>query len=822
MKESDIMKRGDSMRIVIIGGGIAAVYLANHIKKLASDVDVLIVSDEAYSPYDRIHLCALVDKSATMEEISLSLDPAVQISLNEKILSIDKESKRIFSEHSVFSYDKLIIATGSIPQTLFDITTFKNAAVFRNANDCKKISEGIGDREVVIVGSGPIGLELMETLNKMPSVRHITLLVRSDSLYDKMLSAQSNKVMETCYFINGKITISYEDEIVEKQIDNGEITLLKTKKREIHNPFLIFGVGIKPNIDFARETIACDKGILTNCKMQTEDKDIYAVGEAAQVKDINFIAGHVKECTLQADVAIANILGLEEKAFHLEVMIDMLKINDFDLIEVRSPDYSQNFEKILITSDKDHRIDEYFVENNKLTRFIGINSNVDIGYIESIMQESQNIDPSYLYQNRLIGERGRLICSCEHVYHQDIVDTVVTYGVENLLEYGKFSQAGRVCGKCKKMVADVIKDSQHLIDPNMPKKSAEDIEREKEIALAKKRIDKYNRLHPQNQLDSEQLSSSLDAFDITTKEVNSWISMVTATMQLHPEFEGVIKDGINNLNRLPIIWLELADCSGNSEAFIKSSHPGIADLIFDYISLDYHELLMSASGDQSESVLENIIKEQKGAYVLIVEGAIPMAMEGKYLRIGPKGETGLELLQKCAKDAALILSVGSCALDGGVVAAAPNPTGAVGVSEALGRDDIINLPGCPVNPINIVGTLLSYLMFEELPALDQFNRPLWAYEGRIHDNCERRGHYELGEYVKEWGDEGAQKGWCLFEMGCKGPYAHANCPTMKFNQGTSWPVQAGHGCMGCVEMGFFDKYANERKIDEQKTDEEER
>ncbi len=810
------------MRIVIIGGGIAAVYIANTIKKLSPNEDVLIVSEEAYSPYDRIHLCALVDNSAKMKEISLPLDPTVQIALDEKILSIDKESKRIFSEHSVFSYDKLIIATGSVPQTLFDISTLKNAAVFRNANDCRKIAEGMQNREVVIVGSGPIGLELMETLNKMQSVNHITLLVRSDSLYDKDLSPQAKKEMESVYLKEGKIKISYEDEIIEKEIENNEIKLLKTKKLQISDPFLIFGVGIKPNIDFARDTIACDKGILTNNKMQTDDKDIYAVGEAAQVKEINFIAGHVKECTLQADVAIASLLGLEEKEFHLEVMIDMLKVDEYELIEVRSPDYSQDYEKILITSDKDHRIDEYFVENDKLTRFIGINSNVDIGYIESLMRDEQNIDPSYLYQNRLIGERGRLICSCEHVYHQDIVDTVTTYGVENLLEYGQFSEAGRVCGKCKKMVQDVIKESQHLIDPNLPKKSVEDIQREKEIALVKKRIDKYNRLHPRNQLDSEQLSSSLDAFDISSKEVNSWISMVTATMQLHPEFEGVIKDGIDNLNRLPIIWLELADCSGNSEAFIKSSHPGIADLIFDYISLDYHELLMTASGDQSESVLENIIKEQKGAYVLIVEGAIPMALDGKYLRIGPKGETGLELLQKCAKDAALIISVGSCALDGGVVAAAPNPTGAVGVSEALGRNDIINLPGCPVNPINIVGTLLSYLMFEELPALDQFNRPLWAYEGRIHDNCERRGHYELGEFVREWGDEGAQKGWCLFEMGCKGPYAHANCPTMKFNQGTSWPVQGGHGCMGCVEMGFFDKYANERKIDEQKMDEEQK
>ena len=145
------------MRIVIVGGGIAAAYVANNIKKLSSDTEVLIISDEPYSPYDRIHLCSLVDKSATIDDISLPVDPTVQIALNEKIVSIDRASKRIFSEHSVFSYDKLIIATGSTPQTLFDISTLKNAAVFRSADDCKKIADGIGNKEVVIVGSGPIG-----------------------------------------------------------------------------------------------------------------------------------------------------------------------------------------------------------------------------------------------------------------------------------------------------------------------------------------------------------------------------------------------------------------------------------------------------------------------------------------------------------------------------------------------------------------------------------------------------------------------------------------------------------------------------------------
>jgi quinone-reactive Ni/Fe-hydrogenase small subunit len=802
------------MRIIIIGGGIAAAYLANRIKKLDLTVEVLIVSEEAYLPYDRIHLCSLVDKSRNLKDIALHIDPTVKIELNEKIQSIDKKAKRIFSEHSAFSYDKLIIATGSIPCTLFDISRLQNAATFRNAKDCKKIAEGIDDKEVVMVGSGPIALELLETLNTLPNIKHITLLVRGNSLYDKTLSPQAKNVIESAYLNSGKVTISYKDEIIDKLISDNVITHLKTKKLEIANPFLIFGVGIKPNIDFAREALECDRGILTDKKMQTEDKDIYAVGEAAQIREMGFTAGHVKECTLQADVAIANILGLEEKEFAFEVMTDMLKVGSFTLLDVRSPAHSDVFEKILITSDKDQRVDEYFVKNDKLTRFVGINTNVDLEYIESLIQNGQNIDPSYLYHNRLIGERGRLICSCVHMYQNDLEDIVATTGISNFLELAPFSQAGRVCGRCKKMVEDVIETSQCLVDPNMPKKSPEDIEREKELSLVKKRIEKFNKLNPYNQMDSENLSAAIDAYEISQKELNNWISMVTATMQLHPEFEGLVKKGISTLNKVPILWLELADCSGNSEAFIKSSHPGIEDLIFDYISLDYHELLMSASGDQSENALENIINNQKGEYILIVEGAIPMGMEGKFLRIGPKGETGIELLQRCAKNAALIISVGACAFDGGVVAAAPNPTGAVGVADALRREDVINLPGCPVNPMNIVGTLLSYLMFAEIPSLDQFNRPLWAYAGRIHDNCERRGHYELGEFVKEWGDEGAQKGWCLFEMGCKGPYASANCPTLKFNQGTSWPVQGGHGCMGCVEKGFFDKLANERKIEE--------
>ncbi|MDA3908263.1 MAG: hydrogenase small subunit, partial [Sulfurimonas sp.] len=783
------------MRVVIVGGGIAAVYLANNLKKQDSSLDVVIVSDETHPPYDRIHLCHLIDDSESESAISLALDPTVILELNHAIKKIDRDAKRIFSDEAMFSYDKLILATGSIPVTLFDISGIKNAAVFRSADDCDIIKSGTEGREVVIVGSGPIGLELLETLNDMPNIKAITLLVRGNHLYSKDLSIDSIKTIEECYTKDGKIRMSYEDEIVDEVIENGEIVLLQTKKLNIKNPFLIFGTGIKPNIASFRESLKSNKGILTNLNMQTEDESIYAVGECAEVEEFSFVAGHVKECTMQADCAISHIVGSDVKEFELGVSIDMLKVGEFDLIEVNSPKFTSDYEKILITSKEDSRIDEYFLTKDKLTRFIGINSNVDVGYIETLINSGEEVDINYLYQNRLIGDRGRLLCSCEHVYHQDLVDIVTETGISSFSELSDFSQAGRVCGRCKIMVQDVIKESQHLIDPNMPRKTPEDLKREKEIAEVQKRIDKFNALNPRNNLTTDNLEAAMNSLDIAKSEVNSWVSMVTANMQLHPNFEQIVEGAVCALNKVPIIWLELSDCSGNSEAFIKSTNPAIEDIIFDYVSLDYHELLMSASGDQSETILEDIIKTQKGEYILIVEGAVPLAMDGKYLRIGPKGETGIDLLKKCAKDAALVISVGSCAFDGGVVAAHPNPTGAVGVSEALHRDDIINLSGCPTNPTNIVGTLLSYLMFEELPPLDEFNRPLWAYEGRVHDNCERRGHYELGEFVQEWGDIGAKKGYCLFEMGCKGPYTNVNCPTRKCNGVTSWPVQAGHGCM---------------------------
>ncbi len=812
------------MRVVIVGGGIVAAYMSNALKEQSLEIEVVIVSKEIYPPYDRIHLCDLVNGTHSIEEIALELPPGVKLELDAEVVQIDKSAKRIFTKTSTFAYDILVIATGSKPRTLFGIEGMTNAATFRSAKDSACIAERTVGKNVVMMGVGPIGLELLDTLCTLEGPKKIYLVSRGTHLYDKAMTPASVAMMKRIYeAADPRVEILLEEEIIDKVIENNEIVKIVMKSRIIEDPFVIFGVGISPSADLAKGALDVDKGILVDEHMRTSDPSIFAVGEVAQLPD-GYIAGRVKECTLEADAAIAAILGQEDEGFKDFVTIDGLKVGSFLLADVTSTRYNpkdDNNEEIVITSKKDERVDHYITNDDRLVRFIGINTNIDVMALKQMMEKGEQVDPAYFYSNRLVSARGKLICSCASGYEMDLVDIIKANCVESFAELKPFSEAGRVCGRCKKDVAQLIADTP--VDPEEAARLKEEREaaaKAEERAKVQRRLDKFNTLHPKNMINDENLDEAINAFDMK-KEYNRWVSMVTANMRLHPDFEPLVNEGVEQLNKIPIIWLELADCSGNSEGFIKTAHPKVDDLILKYISLDYHELLMAASGDQSETVLDSIIKNDAGKYILMVEGAIPMGLDGKFLRIGPKGETGYELLKRVAKDAAAVLAIGSCALDGGVVAAAPNPTGAVGVSEALGRDDIINLPGCPVNPINIVGTLLHYIMFDELPKLDEKNRPEWAYGFRVHDNCERRGHYDLDEFVLEWGDEGAKKGWCLFKMGCKGPYAELNCSLVKFNEGTSWPVQAGHGCFACGAGKIaFDKYANHRELEEEDKEDE--
>lgn len=277
---------------------------------------------------------------------------------------------------------------------------------------------------------------------------------------------------------------------------------------------------------------------------------------------------------------------------------------------------------------------------------------------------------------------------------------------------------------------------------------------------------------------------------------------ITATLGLPYAYVEKVQASVQK-KKPTVIWLHFMECTGCSETLLRSSHPPLGRFLLEIVDLPYHETLMAGAGDQAEEALHKAIKENKGEYILVVEGAVSTKDGGIYCQIA--GKPAVKILKEVSKDAKLVIAYGTCATFGGVQAADPNPTGAVGVSEVIGTSKLINISGCPPNPYNLLATVAYILTFNKIPPLDEFKRPLFAYGRRIHDHCERRPHFDEGRFAESFGDEGHKRGYCLYKLGCKGPVTYANCMTLKFCDIGAWPIGAGHPCLGCTEPAFWDR-----------------
>lgn len=302
--------------------------------------------------------------------------------------------------------------------------------------------------------------------------------------------------------------------------------------------------------------------------------------------------------------------------------------------------------------------------------------------------------------------------------------------------------------------------------------------------------------------DDETLGDYLKTQGISRRGFLKFCTATASMLALSPNMAGAIADALSKAKRPSVIWLSFQECTGCTESLTRSHSPSIENLIFNAISLDYHHTLQAASGTAAEAAREQAMHDNKGKYLLIVDGSIPTGAGGAYSTIA--GMTNLQMLEEAAKDAAAIVAVGTCAAFGGIPHANPDPTGAKSVMELVTDKPIINVPGCPPIPIVISGVLAHYLTFGTLPALDSLLRPLSYYGDSIHDRCYRRPFYDQGKFAKGFDDEGARNGWCLYELGCKGPTTHNACATAKWNNGVSFPIESGHPCLGCSEPDFWD------------------
>jgi hydrogenase small subunit len=298
----------------------------------------------------------------------------------------------------------------------------------------------------------------------------------------------------------------------------------------------------------------------------------------------------------------------------------------------------------------------------------------------------------------------------------------------------------------------------------------------------------------------------LQAKGVTRRDFMKLIAATTAALGL-PEL--IIPQAANAveqaLNKPPVIWLEGMDCTGCTESAIAILNPSPAELILDMLSIRYHETIMAGSGQSSEEAYQSALKEK---FVLVVEGACPSKEEyDRFCMVG--GKPFRKTLIEAAQKAQAIIAIGSCASEGAGIPGAC-ASGAVGVGEILKSAGIstplINLPCCPVKPTTLIGTILYYLTYQKVPDLDSQQRPKVFYGSLLHDNCPRRGHFENGEFLKDWNDP-IQKEYCLMLKGCKGPKTYTDCAQVWWNDNANFCINAGSPCSGCSEKTFYNGFS---------------
>lgn len=308
---------------------------------------------------------------------------------------------------------------------------------------------------------------------------------------------------------------------------------------------------------------------------------------------------------------------------------------------------------------------------------------------------------------------------------------------------------------------------------------------------------------------STTVFESLQSQGVSRRSFLKFCAVTASSLGLSGSAATAFAQALAAAPRPSVIWQATQHCTGCSESLLRSGNPlSVENLILNFISLDYHETLQVAAGAQAEAARAAAMQANHGNYVLMLDGSIPTQESEWFMTVA--GKSGLSVMREAVAGAALVIGVGNCSCYGGLPAAAPNPSQAMGLTELMANGmlpakPLVNLPGCPPVPEVIAGTVAYFLVNGALPPLDALHRPLIYFGKTVHDCCPRLDHFNAGEFATAFDDDGARLGHCLLLLGCKGPDTFNACTTNKWNLGTSSPTQAGHGCIGCSEPQFWDK-----------------
>lgn len=360
------------MKVLIVGGVAGGATTATRLRRLDEKAQIIIFERGEHISFANCGLPYYIgDVIKEKKELLLQTPKSfknrfnIDVRIKNEVLKIDRDKKQVLvrkvdsGEEYIETYDTLVLSPGAEPINPFKLLKSEKIATLRNVNDSVKIKEYIqknNPKNIVIIGGGYIGVEVAENIKHYGSI-NVTIVEKAPhviaSIDKDIASFVQNRLRENninLILSNGVRQIKEENNIFNILLDDGKIKA----------DYIILSIGVIPETSIAKEagiTLNSRGSIIVDEHMRTNDKDIYALGDAVEIK--NYITNMPDYIPLagpanrQARIVANNICGLDSK-YNGTMGSSILKLFDYTLAttgvsEEKCKMLDINYKKIIIT-----------------------------------------------------------------------------------------------------------------------------------------------------------------------------------------------------------------------------------------------------------------------------------------------------------------------------------------------------------------------------------------------------------------------------------------------------------------------------------------
>lgn len=460
-------------RIIVVGAGAGAFGFVKSYRKLNPDDEITIFSKENFPFYNRVMLPDYISGELQWDQLVKMKDseePAYNIRMYRgiSIEKVDRINKQVTDSRGLkFSYDILVLATGSRPATPKNIPSLPGIFTMRSRTDADNFKKHLpAGGHVAVVGGGLLGLEMAAALREMDT--RVTIIHRTSRFLNKQLDALGSQLLSDEMADQG-CDIYYNDE-VQLYYGRSRLTGIGLRSgRKIDCDAMIIAIGTSPNIELAKNCgLDCKRGVIVNERMQTSDPDIYAVGEIAEHE--GNLYGFTAAAEHQAEVVAKYMNGDVASYYKGTVLMNIIKIHGFDLCSIGMSECpaDSNYEEIVFIDKAKRYYKKCIIHEDKLVGAILIGDKSEFLEFRELIANKIELSEKRLQLlrsgNKADPVLGKLVCSCNNVGSGNI-NKKITEGCDNMKDLCTSTGAGTGCGSCRPEVKRLLDEALKNLVP---------------------------------------------------------------------------------------------------------------------------------------------------------------------------------------------------------------------------------------------------------------------------------------------------------------------------------------------------------------------